>query len=68
MRVLVVGGGINGLLTARELVQAGHEVVLVERGDRIRELIEHHREISRVVPHLEAIIVKSREVGHGSDQ
>lgn len=33
MRVLVVGGGINGLLTARELVQAGHEVVLVERGE-----------------------------------
>jgi len=33
MRVLVVGGGINGLLTARELVLAGHEVVLVERGE-----------------------------------
>ncbi len=32
MRVLLVGGGINGLLCARELVLAGHEVVLVERG------------------------------------
>lgn len=32
MRVLLVGGGINGLLTARTLAQAGVEVVLVERG------------------------------------
>ncbi len=32
MRVLVVGGGINGLLTTRALAQAGAEVVLVERG------------------------------------
>jgi len=32
MRVLVVGGGINGLLTTRMLAQAGAEVVLLERG------------------------------------
>lgn len=32
MRVLVTGGGVNGLLTARMLAQAGVEVVLLERG------------------------------------
>lgn len=32
MRVLVAGGGINGLLTTRALAQAGAEVVLIERG------------------------------------
>lgn len=32
MRVIVVGGGINGLLTARELAAAGLQVMLLERG------------------------------------
>ncbi|CAG1018943.1 partial D-amino acid dehydrogenase, partial [Burkholderiaceae bacterium] len=31
MRVAVVGAGITGLSTARTLIDAGHEVVLVER-------------------------------------
>ena len=31
MRVLVMGGGIVGVTTAYQLVQDGHEVVLVER-------------------------------------
>ena len=31
MRIAVVGAGITGLATARTLVDAGHEVVLVER-------------------------------------
>ncbi len=35
--ILVIGGGIIGLLTARELVQAGAEVTLVEMGDTGRE-------------------------------
>ncbi len=37
MRVVVVGGGINGLLTARELVAGGAEVVLLEQGEFGRE-------------------------------
>lgn len=37
MRVVVVGGGINGLLTARELLAAGAEVVLLEQGELGRE-------------------------------
>lgn len=37
MRVLVIGGGVNGLLTARELAGAGAEVVLLERGEIGRE-------------------------------
>jgi len=32
MRVVVIGGGINGLLTTRELLAAGAEVILLERG------------------------------------
>lgn len=35
--VLVIGGGIIGLLTARELVEAGASVSLVEMGDTGRE-------------------------------
>jgi glycine oxidase len=35
--ILVIGGGIIGLLTARELAQAGAEVTLVEMGETGRE-------------------------------
>lgn len=35
--ILVIGGGAIGLLTARELVQAGAEVTLVEMGETGRE-------------------------------
>ena len=35
--ILVIGGGIIGLLTARELVQAGAQVTLVEMGETGRE-------------------------------
>jgi glycine oxidase len=34
---LIIGGGINGLLLARELSQAGAEVTLVEKGQCCRE-------------------------------
>lgn len=37
MRVVVIGGGINGLLTARELAGAGVDVVLLEQGGIGRE-------------------------------
>lgn len=36
-RIIVVGGGIIGLLTARELAQAGAEVTLIEMGITGRE-------------------------------
>lgn len=37
MRVVVIGGGINGLLTTRELTASGVEVVLLEQGECGRE-------------------------------
>lgn len=36
MRVAVVGGGINGVSCAWKLAEAGHTVVLLERGDIMR--------------------------------
>ncbi len=33
-RILVVGGGVSGLVAARDLARSGAEVVLFERGDR----------------------------------
>lgn len=35
--VIVVGGGVIGLMTARELVEAGAQVTLIERGETGRE-------------------------------
>ena len=35
--IIVVGGGIMGMLTARELIQANYQVTLVERGQLARE-------------------------------
>ncbi|HZA28577.1 MAG TPA: FAD-dependent oxidoreductase, partial [Gammaproteobacteria bacterium] len=32
---IIVGGGIVGLLTARELAQAGQRVIILERGEKI---------------------------------
>ncbi|MEN9748705.1 MAG: hypothetical protein RLZZ603_1397, partial [Actinomycetota bacterium] len=39
MRAVVIGGGIAGLASARRLVAAGHEVVLLEAEDRLGGLI-----------------------------
>jgi len=39
VRAVVIGGGIAGLASARRLVSAGHEVVLLEAEDRLGGLI-----------------------------
>jgi choline dehydrogenase-like flavoprotein len=40
---VVVGSGFSGMLTARELVRAGRDVLLVERGD----LVPHAEQLAR---------------------
>ncbi len=42
MRVVVVGGGIAGLTAARDLVAAGHEVVLLEGADHVGGKLQRH--------------------------
>lgn len=47
-RIMVVGGGSTGLMAAREAAEAGHEVLLVERSDRLGG---HARGYAKVIPH-----------------
>jgi len=41
-RVIVVGGGVAGLVAARELVLAGREVLLLERSERLGGQLTSH--------------------------
>lgn len=41
-RVVVVGGGVAGLVAARELVLAGREVTLLEKSDRLGGQVSKH--------------------------
>jgi heterodisulfide reductase subunit A2 len=50
-RTLVLGGGIAGLTAALELADAGHEVVLVERTDRLGGNLAR---VDLTAPHLDS--------------
>ena len=41
MRILIVGAGVIGSVYGANLLQRGHEVVVLARGDRLTELQEH---------------------------
>lgn len=47
-RIMVLGGGVTGLTAALEAAGVGHEVLLVERGDRLGG---HALEASKRLPH-----------------
>ncbi len=47
--ILVVGGGVTGLSAAREAAKTGHDVILVERSDRLGGWA---RQWSKRLPHL----------------
>ena len=41
---VIVGSGVSGLLTARELVRAGREVLVLERGERL----SHEQQVAEI--------------------
>lgn len=40
--VVVVGGGVGGLVAARDLAKGGADVVLVEASDRLGGIVDRH--------------------------
>ena len=44
MTVIVVGGGVAGLVAARELVLGGEQVLLLEASDRLGGIVAHQLE------------------------
>jgi 2-dehydropantoate 2-reductase len=41
MRILIVGAGVIGSVYGAKLLQSGHEIVILARGDRLIELRHH---------------------------
>mgnify|MGYP005848947855 CR=1 FL=1 len=64
-RLLVIGGGIAGMTVALEVADAGHEVILVERGaelgGRLRQIRETYTALTPLAAPLETLIERVRE-------
>ncbi len=64
-RLLVVGGGIAGMTVALEVADAGHEVILVERGaqlgGRLSQIRETYAALSPLAAPLETLVERVRE-------
>lgn len=69
MRILIVGAGVIGTVYGAKLLQSGHEVVMLARGERLTELCrygliledaEHRRRAVLPVPVVDAIGAEDR--------
>jgi monoamine oxidase len=54
MRIIVVGAGLAGLSAARQLVQGGHDVAVIEAGSRLGGRVRTVREPFRDGQYVES--------------
>ena len=53
MKIIVIGGGINGLLVSKALAESGNSVTLIEKGEILGE-VESSKSVSEISAPLTA--------------